>query len=243
MHDAGAAEKFYWQCLAGSRIGKEATGNCQWPVELVSRLGHELWMGDAAKIRASDARQQEHDKRHRSAVAVAGGRTVSADLGTFPRPAAAADSSLQAGAASCASEERTAAPAPEPGTAEEKNGCGMQRDRSSFAFWRNVYATLDIIKSAARDFNAVAGSTWSKLAGLRDWGRTCVPTFEPLEVGNEPIRRTCLQEIDLHLFTPTERWLLLSIPTQRFKSFHEKAGECKVFPFIFSFLLLMCIRT
>jgi transposase len=26
-------------------------------------LGHELWVGDAAKIRASDARQQKHDKR------------------------------------------------------------------------------------------------------------------------------------------------------------------------------------
>ena len=41
----------------------EATGNCQWFVEAVQRLGHELWVGDAAKIRASDARQQKHDKR------------------------------------------------------------------------------------------------------------------------------------------------------------------------------------
>jgi len=41
----------------------EATGNCQWFVELLHRLGHELWVGDAAKIRASDSRQQKHDKR------------------------------------------------------------------------------------------------------------------------------------------------------------------------------------
>jgi transposase len=41
----------------------EATGNCQWFVELVTRLGHELQIGDAAKIRASDSRQQKHDKR------------------------------------------------------------------------------------------------------------------------------------------------------------------------------------
>ncbi len=41
----------------------EATGNCQWFVELRDRLGHELWAGDAAKIRASDARQQKQDQR------------------------------------------------------------------------------------------------------------------------------------------------------------------------------------
>jgi transposase len=63
VHEAGAAEKFYRRFPAGSRIGMEATGNCQWFVELLSRLGHELWVGDAAKIRASDERQQKHDKR------------------------------------------------------------------------------------------------------------------------------------------------------------------------------------
>src|SRR5271168_139545 len=62
-HEAGAAEKFYQQFPAGSRIGMEATGNCQWFVELLAKLGHEVWIGDAAKIRASDARQQKHDKR------------------------------------------------------------------------------------------------------------------------------------------------------------------------------------
>ena len=63
VHEAGAAEKFYRQFPAGSRVGMEATGNCQWFVELLNRLGHELWVGDAAKIRASDDRQQKHDKR------------------------------------------------------------------------------------------------------------------------------------------------------------------------------------
>jgi transposase len=29
----------------------------------MARLGHELWVGDAAKIRASDPRQQKHDRR------------------------------------------------------------------------------------------------------------------------------------------------------------------------------------
>ena len=63
VHEPGAVEKFYRQFPAGSRIGMEATGNCQWFVELVVSLGHELLVGDAAKIRASDARQQKHDKR------------------------------------------------------------------------------------------------------------------------------------------------------------------------------------
>lgn len=63
VHEAGAVEKFYQRFPAGSRMGMEATGNCQWFLELLTRLGHEVWIGDAAKIRASDARQQKHDKR------------------------------------------------------------------------------------------------------------------------------------------------------------------------------------
>jgi len=63
VHEPGTVEKFYRQFPAGSQIGMEATGNCQWFVELMARLGHEVLVGDAAKIRASDARQQKHDKR------------------------------------------------------------------------------------------------------------------------------------------------------------------------------------
>jgi transposase len=32
-------------------------------VELAATLGHELWVGDAAKIRASEVRQQKNDRR------------------------------------------------------------------------------------------------------------------------------------------------------------------------------------
>jgi len=63
VHEPGAVEKFYRQFPAGTRIGMEATGNCQWFVELVTGLGHRVLVGDAAKIRASDSRQQKHDKR------------------------------------------------------------------------------------------------------------------------------------------------------------------------------------
>ncbi len=63
VHASGEAEKFYKQIPAPALIGMEATGNCQWFVEMVTAAGHEVWIGDAAKIRASDVRQQKHDKR------------------------------------------------------------------------------------------------------------------------------------------------------------------------------------
>jgi transposase len=63
VHAPGEVEKFYRQFPAGTIIGMEATGNCQWFWELMASLGHEVRIGDAAKIRASDARQQKHDKR------------------------------------------------------------------------------------------------------------------------------------------------------------------------------------
>jgi transposase len=63
VHASGDAEQFYRQFSAPALIGMESTGNCQWFVDLVTGLGHEVWVGDAAKIRASDVRQQKHDKR------------------------------------------------------------------------------------------------------------------------------------------------------------------------------------
>jgi transposase len=62
-HASGEAERFYRQLPEPALIGMESTGNCQWFVELARRLGHDLWVGDAAKIRASDSRQQKHDRR------------------------------------------------------------------------------------------------------------------------------------------------------------------------------------
>jgi transposase len=56
-------EKFYGRWAAPARVGMESTGNCQWFVELLTGLGHEVWIGDAAKIRACDPRRQKHDRR------------------------------------------------------------------------------------------------------------------------------------------------------------------------------------
>jgi transposase len=46
-----------------SLIGLEASGNTQWFEDLLDRLGHEVWIGDAAAIRASYVRKQKTDRR------------------------------------------------------------------------------------------------------------------------------------------------------------------------------------
>ena len=62
VHAEGDAELFTG-VPAPALIGMEATGNCHWLVDLLAEIGHELWVGDAAQIRASYVRQQKTDKR------------------------------------------------------------------------------------------------------------------------------------------------------------------------------------
>jgi transposase len=62
-HASGEAQKFYRQLPGPAVIGMESTGNCQWFVEMATTAGHEVWIGDAAKIRASEVRQQKTDRR------------------------------------------------------------------------------------------------------------------------------------------------------------------------------------
>jgi len=59
----GEAEAYYRQLEAPALIGMEAVGNSLWFEQLVARLGHELWIGDAAQIRASYVRRQKTDRR------------------------------------------------------------------------------------------------------------------------------------------------------------------------------------
>src|SRR5438552_18602059 len=58
------AEQFY-RSLAGQqvRVGMEACGHYPWFEHLLAALGFELWLGDAATIRASVVRQQKTDRR------------------------------------------------------------------------------------------------------------------------------------------------------------------------------------
>jgi transposase len=59
----GEAERFYRSVPVPSLIGVESCGNSQWFIDLVAKLGHEVWVGDAAQIRASYIRRQKTDRR------------------------------------------------------------------------------------------------------------------------------------------------------------------------------------
>lgn len=62
-HESGEARAFY-AALAGSvRVGVEATGYTRWFERMLRELGHELWIGDAAQIRAAMVRKQKTDAR------------------------------------------------------------------------------------------------------------------------------------------------------------------------------------
>lgn len=63
MNMDGEAERFYRALEAPALIGIEACGNSQWFIELAEALGHEVWVGDAARIRASYVRRQKTDRR------------------------------------------------------------------------------------------------------------------------------------------------------------------------------------
>jgi transposase len=57
------AEAFYRGVQGPVRVGMEAMGNSLWFERLLAELGHELWIGDAARIRASAVRRQKTDAR------------------------------------------------------------------------------------------------------------------------------------------------------------------------------------
>jgi transposase len=50
-------------CRDRCGIGLESTGNCHWFVDMLAELGHEVWIGDAARIRAKQVRKQKTDRR------------------------------------------------------------------------------------------------------------------------------------------------------------------------------------
>lgn len=62
-HSDGEAEQFYRELEGRALIGMESVGNSLWFEQLVARLGHELWIGDASQIRASYVRRQKTDRR------------------------------------------------------------------------------------------------------------------------------------------------------------------------------------
>ena len=63
MNGDGEAERFYAGLPVPSLVGVEACGNSQWFLDLLTRQGHTVWVGDAAQIRASYVRKQKTDRR------------------------------------------------------------------------------------------------------------------------------------------------------------------------------------
>jgi transposase len=62
-HAGEEVRKFYAQFPRGTVVGIEATFPAYWFERLMGELGHELWVGDAARIRASEVRYQKTDDR------------------------------------------------------------------------------------------------------------------------------------------------------------------------------------
>jgi transposase len=62
-HADGEARRFYEQLQGPVIVGIEATGYTRWFERMLAELGHELWVGDSARIRASQVRKQKDDDR------------------------------------------------------------------------------------------------------------------------------------------------------------------------------------
>src|ERR1700720_4339055 len=58
------AEQFYGSLKEGTvRVGMEASGHARWFERLLAELQFELWIGDAAEIRAKRVRKQKTDRQ------------------------------------------------------------------------------------------------------------------------------------------------------------------------------------
>jgi transposase len=63
LHADGEAKRFYESLTGKVLVGVESSGNMRWFERLLDHLGHELRIGDANAIRASNPRKQKTDKR------------------------------------------------------------------------------------------------------------------------------------------------------------------------------------
>ena len=61
-HESGEAKAFYEGLKEPALVGIETTGYTRWFAEMLEELGHELVVGEAAKIRAMKTRKQHHDR-------------------------------------------------------------------------------------------------------------------------------------------------------------------------------------
>jgi transposase len=61
-HESGEAKRFYEGLKEPALVGIESTGYTRWFAEMLAKLGHELVVGEAGKIRAQETRKQKHDR-------------------------------------------------------------------------------------------------------------------------------------------------------------------------------------
>jgi transposase len=62
-HESGEVRRFYASLPEPACVGIEATSNARWFEEMLREYHHELWIGDAAEIRAARVRKQKTDSR------------------------------------------------------------------------------------------------------------------------------------------------------------------------------------
>ena len=62
-HAGDAVRLFYAALPKGSVVGIESIGYTQWFERLLTELGHELWIGDAAEVRAANVGHPKTDIR------------------------------------------------------------------------------------------------------------------------------------------------------------------------------------
>jgi len=62
-HENGEARAFYAGLPGPARVGMEAMFNAQWFERMLREYHHDLWVGDAAQIRAARVRKQKTDSR------------------------------------------------------------------------------------------------------------------------------------------------------------------------------------
>jgi transposase len=63
VHEGHRVRAFYETLPRPARVGLEASGQSQWFERLLEEIGHQVWMGDAAKIRQRAERKQKTDRR------------------------------------------------------------------------------------------------------------------------------------------------------------------------------------
>jgi transposase len=68
-HPGKELEQFYRALPAGTVVGVESSGNLLWFERLLAQHGHQLRLGDAAKIRTKETRKQKHDRRDAELIA------------------------------------------------------------------------------------------------------------------------------------------------------------------------------